>query len=678
MSKAKALVPKQAGKRAAPVTLPEDDVLGGAEGGVGNESDDDGAAGLKAAFMKQYKAKSQKAVPESRTIKSSGGSQPTVAVEGICIRVGTREQTNRRTGAKLPQIIADVVVTKVRANGAPDILQSGTPGFDFLLPTMKPPRDDDARDANDDSPDAPAGGQGGKTPQKKQAAPRTLQLPANHKTVAIGVGGVIQAAMFTLSGKGGGGDAKDKQKDGVDLIVAGMRVDVTGVVGGLSADGTMVYLNTSNIIPLADGLAPGHGPSEIINVLKGGDIHEGAALRLSMSMRGFFGDASGTSPHLDIQANHIRRRWNEARDGIVQSVEAKAMALRADPADGHEAMALVMDDHAARLRGTNPADLAGGAFFFNPAKVPTPDYPIFNAAIVHEIAGMDMPCPKAVLDFIEGGESRSALPEVFCVPTVTKCEFTPYNSVVIAHVKLDFVGSKSAAVAALSDITKTGGIFALDSVGAAVGIRVDLRTQLPPFTGIIGVAKGVDMAPDILKFGRWAVVTGVNPKEPTDYDVSAPFNDGWTLDMPATIRNIGVAVDEAFIKEHLCGGSNQFAFESDPNLQVFKIKNKADGSETAISAPQLKLHIDGYQELTSQTYKMATAKVPPDCTGKEYRVWYKGATDDIRDDTDLLDPSNGGRAVLAAAAAATTGDGSKMDPLDFLTERCAVYVLATK
>ena len=374
MSKAKALVPKQAGKRAAPVTLPEDDVLGGAEGGVGNESDDDGAAGLKAAFMKQYKAKSQKAVPESRTIKSSGGSQPTVAVEGMLRPRPAR--ASRPTAGPAPSCPSSSPTSSChqgpRQRARPTSSSRARLASTSCCRPSSPRATTTLATRPTTRPTRPRAGRVARRHEKKQAAPRTLQLPANHKTVAIGVGGVIQAAMFTLSGKGGGGDAKDKQKDGVDLIVAGMRVDVTGVVGGLSADGTMVYLNTSNIIPLADGLAPGHGPSEIINVLKGGDIQEGAALRLSMSMRGFFGDASGTSPHLDIQANHIRRRWNEARDGIVQSVEAKAMALRADPADGHEAMALVMDDHAARLRGTNPADLAGGAFFFNPAKVPTP------------------------------------------------------------------------------------------------------------------------------------------------------------------------------------------------------------------------------------------------------------------------------------------------------------------
>ena len=70
---------------------------------------------------------------------------------------------------------------------------------------------------------------------------------------------------------------------------------------------------------------------------------------------------------------------------------------------------------------------------------------------------------------------------------------------------------------------------------------------------------------------------------------------------------------------------------------------------------------------------MATAEVPPDCKGKEYRIWYKGSTGDILADTDLLsDTEAGGKAVLAAAGTA------RLDPLKFLTERCAVYVVAIK
>lgn len=650
-------------KRKQPATSePDEDVLGGKEG---DESDDD-SAGLKAAFLKQYKS-SKKVVPESRTIKSQGGSQPTVTIEGIVTRV-----QNRTVGASnLPQLAADVVVSKVRGNGAPDILLSGTPGFDFLLPTFKPKKND-AKDAHDDSPDAPAGGQGGKAPAKKQAIPRTLILPANHKTIAIGVGGLVQASMFTT--QAGGKDGKDKKKEGLDLLVPGMKVEVKGVVAGLTADMTAVYLNTSSIEPLSEGVLPGHGPNEIINYLKLPDLQEGAALRLSMAMRGFHGVE--LPPHLEIQAQHIRRRWSEARDGMATAVEAKAMALRADstPQQDLEAAALVMEDHASRLRSTNPADLAGGAYFFTPAKNPTPEYPTFNAAIVHEISSMDFPAPMAQMAFLEGGADRNALPEVFCMPTVTKVEFTPYNSVVIAHLKLEWIGSKSAAIANMKEAAKAGGLFALDSVGAAVGIKVDLRTHLPPFTGIIGVAKGVDMATDILTYGRWAIVTGINPKEPTDYDVAAPFNDGWTLDMPATIRNIGISVDEAFIREHLMGGARMFGFESDTNVQIFKTKNKATGEEQVIPDPKLKLRNDGYQELTGQTYKLDTAEVPPDCKpAPEYRVWFNGATAAIKDDTDLLaDTEAGGKAVLAAATEAG------LPPLKFLTDRCAVYAVAIK
>ena len=167
-------------------------------------------------------------------------------------------------------------------------------------------------------------------------------------------------------------------------------------------------------------------------------------------------------------------------------------------------------------------------------------------------------------------------------------------------------------------------------------------------------------------------MTGVNPKEPSDYDVAAPFNDGWTLDMPGTIRNIGVAVDEAFIREHLMGGSRMYGHESDPDLVIFQVKDK-EGKPQPVAEPKLKLRTDGYQELTSQTYKLDTAEVPPDCSGKEYRIWFKGATESIKDNIDLLsDTAEGATAVLEAAAAA------KLAPLKFLTERCAVYALAIK
>jgi hypothetical protein len=156
--------------------------------------------------------------------------------------------------------------------------------------------------------------------------------------------------------------------------------------------------------------------------------------------------------------------------------------------------------------------------------------------------------------------------------------------------------------------------------------------------------------------------------------VAAPFNDGWTVDMPATLRNIGILVDEAFVREHLMGGSRMFGYESDINMQIFKVKNKATGEEQPIADPKLKLRNDGYQELTGQTYKLDTAEVPPDCQPQpEYRIWFNGSTTAIKDDTDLLmDTAVGGKAVLAAATEAG------LPPLKFLTDRCAVYAVAIK
>jgi len=657
MSKRPVTKPPNKRKESVSASAPEPDdepLLGGNEG----ESEDESLS-LKEAFKQQYAPSAKRAVPESRTIKTSGGSQPTVAIEGMCLRV-----QHRTVGqGNLPQLAVDVIISKVRSNGAPDILISGTPGLDFLLPTFKPKKSD-AQDANDSSPDGPSGASKDK---KKEATPRTLVLPANHKTIAVGVGGLIQAAMFTMAGGGG----KDKKKEGIDLIVPGMKVDVTGVVAGLTADGTGLYLNTSNIIALTDGVPPGHGPGLIIDFLKNSELAEGAAIRASMSMRGFHGVEM--PPHLELQAQSLRRRWLEARDGMVSASEAKATSLRAENSTDMEAAALVMEDHASRLRSTNPADLAGGAYFFTPAKNPTPDYPSMNAAFVHEIAGMDFRAPKALMDFTMGGAERKALPEVFCVPEVVKCEFTPYNNVVIAHLRLQWMASKSVAIA---HIKESKGQFTLDSVGAAVGIKVDLRTHLPPYTGIVGMAKGIDMAPDILKYGRWAIVTGINPKEPTDYDVAAPFNDGWSLDMKATACNIGIVVDEAFIKEHLCQGMPLFAYRNDEDLQVFKTKNKVTGEETDVPIPNLKLRKNGYQELTSQTYSFDEAEVPPDCTDKEYRVWFKGSADAILEahgegTVNLQENTEaGGKAVLAAAKE------SGLKTLKFLTERCAVYAIA--
>lgn len=629
---------------------------------LGDESDksedDDGAAG-KAAFLKRYK----QPVPESTTMRTSGGAQPTVAAEGMVLAAHT--QTFTGGGKSFEMLIAHVFVGKTRDNNAPDVIATKVPGpGPWLLPVNKPKADAVAAggaDANDTSPDAPAGG--GKAKDKKpKAAPRTLVLPANHRTQMIN--GIIRCSVYTKTPDG-------KPKEGVELIVAGMPVEVTGVIAKLDAGGT-IWLDNSNVIAMSDGVLVGKAHENIMRYMCSPHVMEQSAILASTCMRGFFG--MELAPHQEVQAQAIRRRWGESRDAAVTACEAKALYIRTELGADMEPAAKVMDDHAERLRATNACDLAGGAYFFNPIKTPTPDYPMYSASLYHELTDMEMRS-HAMLFGMYDPAAREQLPETFVVPEVLAVEFTPYMNIMNVRCSLNFVGSKKEANAARKEGHND---WMVASQGAAIGLKFDMRKDFHNTTGILVAAKANDMAPALVKYGRWAMVAPCYQREPTDTSIAAPWHadNAFVLDMQASLPNVSVVVDEAFIRKHLMGGGTQYAFEPyGEEVDVLKDKDK----KPLHVEPPLKLKDHGYQEITSQTYKIETAKLPADATDKEYRIWWADAPQVIIDASgdDESGPrtntESGAKAVIEAAAACVPA----LDPSLFLTQRCAVYVVAT-
>ena len=389
-----------------------------------------------------------------------------------------------------------------------------------------------------------------------------------------------------------------------------------------------------------------------------------AAIRLSSTMRGFFGMT--LSPELEQQAAPFRDKWVAARDGTVNACEAKAVQIRAEvtgpgQAPDAEAAAQIMDEHAARLKTTNAADLAFGSPFFTPAMATTPDRPAMTAPIVHDIVGMDFP-KHALLGALYGVVgSTDDLPDTFAVPDVIECE--TQGALLIAKMRLTFIGDKTAALAAIAqgkDPSLDTGSF------AALGIKFNMR-ELPSATGVLVAPKAAELMPDILKFGKWSAVAPITPREPTDEGVVCPFASGYAIDIPTTVARIGILVGEEFVRKHLCGGATQHAY--DPNESDATFICDKDGARISIPMPNTKTN--GYQEITGSTFKFDSARMPVDKPNKEYRVWFAGSVAAILNNLDLLsDASLGEAAVLEAATKAT------INPSEFIHQRTAMYCIA--
>ena len=518
---------------------------------------------LKAAFLAQYNEPMQ----ATRTLRTGGQTTPTVTVTGIVTRVGFNQDRTK--------IQAVVEVHKINTNNAPDVVVSGVKGWSWLLPTFQPKSGQAARDAADDAPEAAAAGsKGGKKDKKEQVPPRSLVLEnSSHKTIWLGQ---LPRAEVWLTGAG-----KGEAKQGVDLIKPGMPVEVTGVVARIADDHQHLWLNTSNITPLLDGQHLHQAAEVMINYFSKPDVLEQQAVRLSLTMRGFFG-ASYPEPHLEEQADAFRGKWVAIKEGTAAACDAKAMAIRADLGQDGEQAAVVMDTHAARIRGLNPADLALGHPFFQPHLPPTADRPLYSATLVHELESMAYPGNKLVNALLD--DDATGLPQSFAVPEFHSVERNTTGSLMLVKYMIKFVGDVHKA----SEAVKAGKNPVLESRPlAALGVKY-LSRDFIACTGVVAETKAFMLSEALVAYGKYCFSVGTTPREIGDDGVVTPFVGSFAFDMLPTLRNVAVLVDEEFVKTHLADGNNQYVFEHDPTLNV--LKDKEGNAISAGSGPQLRSH----------------------------------------------------------------------------------------
>lgn len=618
-----------------------------AGGDVSQETDAEAAAGEARAKL-MWQAKYKRAKKETRVVKTGGGAKPTVTVEGIVLGT-SRGEVLGRSGQPVPKLNVTIAITALRANDACDLLRSGVDGIDFLLPTQVPKG---AAVDVDDDPAAPPGGKGKKAP----APPRQLNLQDSetHKTILLSH--LPRASFYTTSDK-------NEAKAGMELVIKGMPVSVTGVVAKLSDDGQQLWLNASGISPLRDGIVPSRVAAELIKHFEQPKACESAAVRLSMTMRGFFGMTY--QPSYETQANWFRQQWVKGRDGMAAACQARAMALRAEHGD-QDPNAVVLDAHTNRLKATNPADLAFGAPFFQPAMPPMPDKPPMSAAIV--VKGCDpwMPQHAWLQALFDGPAARAKLPETFVVGEVLGSEYQ--GACLNVKLKLTFIGSKKAAAESLGkgeDPTLDSGDY------ACLGVKFNMRT-LWQTHGLLVSPKAHAFCLDMFAHGDWFAVAGVTPREPSDTGVNCVFPQGEGIDMVPTIGRVGVLVSEAFVREHLAGGPGKdYTYEHDPEFEYLKDK---EGNPIAGGTGLPIIKMMGYQEITGSSWKFEKARMPPDAPVKEYRIWWEGAVDLIAADPDLVSDATAGESAITNAA---TEAGAE-DMNAFLLTYAAVYVIARK
>jgi hypothetical protein len=620
----------------------------------------------QALFLSKYSKERKNLNKSGQRFLKTGSGPPTVTIIGLVLS----ETTVNVRGAKVNQLVPKkqcaIEVIEVKGNHANDLLASGVRGVDYLLPSYKPKGDGGGRDASDEAPESRAAKDKGRV----EGPPRQLCFDDTaHKTCWIGS---IPRCSFYVQAPGDQG----LENEGMSLITPGMLVEVTGVVANLTESRDQVWLNTGSITPLLDGVKPGNSAKQIMEVLSRKEMMAAHAFRLSQAVGGFHGADYRNKPDCQMQANYFTEQWARARDGMAAACEARAMAIRGGNTGGGGEVpnALVLEEHAQRLRQTDPANLALGTPFFVPDREITPDRPGWTAGIIMKPVSCQLPVHTKLWDLVSGDPGAAeALPETFVAGEVNAVD--KQGMCLNVSVKLTFVGSRTAACQAI----KRGVVPMLSSGeghdSGALGIKLNMR-DLPLTTGLLLEKKADAFCAQLAEFGEWYAIAGVTPRPHNSRGVTCVFPTAWGFDMVPSIYKLTAAVSEEWVKEHLALGEGQFAWEAESESWASYLKDKDKKTPLTVKLPSIKENY--YQEITGSTWKFANAKMPADAPKKVYRIWYDGICDKLNDQPDLGINVRDGEAHIAEVASHMSQSGNAMNINAFLHQHAALYVIATQ
>ena len=629
------------------------------KGGSVNEANQ----AMKDAILGRYKSRRK---VSTAILKTGGSALPTITALGVVTSCRPVRVNGKEPGQKVDKIECGTIeVLKIKTNNAMDAIEAGIDGCQWLLPTLQP-KGAAARDASDDSPD---GDSGGKAKEKQPAPPRHLKFSdPSHKMAWVG--GSLRRLSFYTQKPGN----PNEQKEGIELIVPGMIVEVTGIVAGWGDDGKTLWVNAKDVTPKLDGIVPGKHDAAIMTALGRPEMMAAAAFRLSMCARGFFGYTSADKPACEEQAAVFRNKWLAARDGTVGACEAKAMFIRDVHGAEGEQLAGVLDHHVKRLKGDEPADLAFGKPFFTPMLPVSADRPAWTAPIVIKGLTPEWPRHEMLWALTSGpGPSRDLLPHTFCCaePVDTALQGCVLN----VTLRLTFIGNKAKAVEALE-----AGIDPVLDTGdyASLGVKLNMR-DLPLKTGTRVLAKAEAFCPDLARFGTWWAIAGVTPREYSDTSVAAVFPSAYGFDMVASLESMTVPVTEEWFKKNLLNEDEQ-SFEYDEDVTTVNIKGPDKQTDLKMDPKdQPTIKRDYYQMCLEKNWRFKSALMPADAPVREYRVWYQGVCDELEESPELARVDPAGRSMTLIEEVAKDMDDCKSTarPVQtFLKRYCLVYCIA--
>lgn len=567
-------------------------------------------------------------VKKVRGGKADGNFTASCKPQAICLKIDDVKREAK--GAPTTKRAGTFLITGVNTNGANDIIRSGVPGEDFLIPSIlvEAPT----------LPGAPSGA------DAKTFKTRELLFEQPQRARKIGL-------VYLEFYKDAGQNAKDPaQAVGINSCVAGSKVEISGLVAN-AVEGKGVYLNASSATPTSssDTLSDANLAKVLMTYNDTAEMQAWSAFGCSISSGGFF-KTDGLNAAQKRQAEFCHAKWRTSVEGVADRLNVMASGK-------DEAVAGLITKHEERIRGLHPKDLASGNT--NMFVLDVKDSSVAPMLMTGQEPWDPTPGYIRKLKLAAAGSTDPdlAIPPSFAAVYVTNVDV------------VENLLSVEMGAAVIFDIET-----AIEDLEAGVESPVlnvqqcmNFNLSMKDFAVKLGsmlVDKASMGIKEILRCAELAAYPKLHPHSPGD-PMKSEFPGGGTLfiDMPKTLAKGGVLVSLDWLKKSLCGGGTQL-IPPKTDKPKYDLPDKHSGE-----MPFLEKH--HYQELTYESFDLEDMNGLPEKMNKklEFRVVYSGVYGDLGANKELASDASKGEAHLAAASDMSDAGTVKK----FLTGQCLVY-----
>lgn len=614
---------------------------------ITGEANGDDKTDVKADILGLWDAPSAPVmVKKMRPDRGSGGSNTALCkIQGVSVRTGEIEVASQTPGGKDKKPKIEIVALDIVHNSAQDVVLSGVPGFNYLLPTKAIKGPEQAEQGN-------------------KFAKRERELMFHGMSEVADLNSVSTSFY------------KDSTKNGdpgsVQNTTVAQLVEFTGNCFNHALRGgeDKFYQNASSCKHLSGSVEAKDVGEKMIEICDMPSQQLRAAVMGSVAHAGFY-DLTDMNEAQIAQAKACQALWEKALTNIIANLEAKKEGKSAEAVMG-------LQSHIDRLSKTSMATVARG----DEALFMTGKYDSQIAPLVIDGFGPTENKPDKILKLLGGAAEAASLPETFVAAWVRNVEagekmendvMVDLKNSVSVDISCAFVFDKQAALDALEKGVNPLLRPNLPTVAVQLSLR-DLASKFMsqrtegPAKGTFSRAKAVlgtkELLPHAMRAGVFAKVSLIQGGAVTS--MKSEFPEGGTpfANMAKTIAQGGVRVSETFVKKIIVGGGESFV----PN----EASLEAEPLEPLEGAVPTSWRANAYLELTEASWKFDNIGIDkhPGKTRRFYVV-YKGVKDHLKAMPHLCEDEKKGEDHLQTVAAAAETDLKAMMNYDAL-----VYVVA--